>query len=420
MLQRPAKVSTSTSARWTFIIAPGSGASCRVDHRPRRGCSSGRFQVRRLARGPHRFTLRVRPAVRRHSAGRSITQTWRVVAKAPTVTFAQAEAPAGPARRVLWGSYVVGSTWGFAANPPWDMRSLDAFEADAGGKQASILHFGQPWYVAGAAQPFYAAPLDAVRSRGAIPLVDWCSWNTSSGGSATQPEFQLAGIIRGDHDPMIRAWAEGAKAWGKPFFLRFDHEMNGAWYPWSETANGNSTGEYALAWRHVHDIFTSVGATNVTWVWSPNVTSKRSQPLDGLYPGDAYVDWVGMDGYNWGPNPVRHAAPWISFARLFGPTYDTLGTLAPTKPVMIAEIGTSEYGGSKARWIADALSASTLDAFPRIGALVWFNWAPEGVDWKIESSPAAQSAFATSIASPRYAGAEFGAITGSAIARLEE
>ena len=83
-------------------------------------------------------------------------------------------------------------------------------------------------------------------------------------------------MIAGRYDEYIREFAEEARAWGHPFFLRFNWEMNGDWFPWSEGVNGNPSGEYVAAWRHVHDIFAAVGATNVTWVWCPFVDPKAS------------------------------------------------------------------------------------------------------------------------------------------------
>jgi beta-mannanase len=311
-------------------------------------------------------------------------------------------APAAAPGRLYWGAYVDGDRWGLV-DAPWDMRALDAFEAQAG-KRVSILHWGQPWYWGGVAQPFSPSIYEATRRRGAIPLVDWNPWDLSAGGSADQPGVALRTIVAGDHDDYVREWAAGAAAWGKPLFLRFGHEMNGTWYPWSEGRNGNLAGEFARAWRHVHGLFASEGADNVTWVWSPNVAYPGSTPLAGLYPGDAHVDWVAMDGYNFGVGPVRQDG-WRSFAETFGPTYRALGTLAPSKPVMVAEVGSSEHGGSKAAWIADALGPRLAAEFPRVRALVWFDWNAEGMDWAIETSPAARAAFADAIGSDRFVGA---------------
>ncbi len=81
--------------------------------------------------------------------------------------------------------------------------------------------------------------------------------------------------------------------------MRFNWEMNGRWFPWSEGVNGNKSGEYVTAWRHVHDIFTAVGANKVTWVWCPNIDPNRIfLDLASQYPGDEYVDWTCLDGYN--------------------------------------------------------------------------------------------------------------------------
>ncbi len=312
-----------------------------------------------------------------------------------------------PPHRILWGAYIDGDAYGPARDdPPWDMTSLSLFEQHAG-KGVSIVHYGQFWRRDGVLQPFYTNDHQRVRDHGAIPLVDWSPWDSSAGGSPQQPEFALARIIAGDFDAYIASWAAGARDWGHPLFLRFAHEMNGDWYPWSDRTNGNAPGDYVAAWRHVHDIFTAVGATNVTWVWSPNTIYPGSIPLSEVYPGDAYVDWVAIDGYNWGTNPARPES-WRTFDQVFKPTYDALAVVAPDKPVMLAEIGSSEYGGSKATWIADALAR--IPALTRIGAVVWFDWDTDGMDWRIETSPTAQDAFAAGVASTAYAGNEFAAL----------
>jgi hypothetical protein len=313
--------------------------------------------------------------------------------------------------RIYWGAWIDGASYGFG-NAPWDMRSVAAFERETG-KGVSIIHFGQPWFINGVAQRFYPGVLDPIRAHGSLPLVDWGSWNL--GGSATdQPAFSLARIIDGTYDSYITAWATGARDWGHPFFLRFDHEMNGDWYAWSELRNGNKAGQFAAAWRHVHDLFVAAGATNVTWVWSPVIEYPGWTPLAELYPGNAYVDWVAMDGYNSGLNPIQPDR-WRSFSELFGPTYATLGRIAPGKPIMIAETSSTEIGGSKAAWITDALGKQLPTAFPRVKAVVWFNRAADGMDWLVASSATARKAFAAAIGSAYYTRDEFGGASVSPI-----
>lgn len=381
------------------------GESLDVDATPPFG-DSWTWETADVGNGIHQISVRaVDTAGNMVSASHEVT-VWNA--------FPRALAPSPlSGSRILWGAWIDGDRWGYG-DAPWDARTIDRFEAQAN-QHVSILHWGQPWYWGNVPQPFHASNLEAVRRRGAIPLVSWASWELDRGGSNDQPAFQLQDIIAGSHDPYIRSWARGAKAWGEPFFLRFNHEMNGTWYPWSEARNGNRPGEYVRAWRHVHDIFASVGADNVTWVWSPNTVYPGSIPLAGLYPGDAYVDWVAIDGYNWGTNPIKPSG-WRSFSQIFRPTYDSLGALAPSKPVMIAEVGSSESGGSKAAWIADALSVQLPTAFPRIKALVWFDWNADGMDWVVESSDSARSAFAAGIASPSYVGNEYATLAGPTIA----
>ena len=324
--------------------------------------------------------------------------------------------------RVYWGARIRGSDYG-VGDPPWDPTAIDIFENHAG-KKISILHWGQPWWHCDAVCryqmfDFQKPQYEAVRQRGSIPLVNWASYDYAAPELLNQPEFSLSTIIDGQHDEYIRQWATQARDWGHPFFLNFNWEMNGWWFPWSERVNGNQPGEYVQAWRHVHDLFVEVGAQNVTWVWCPNVIGPNTIPIESLYPGDEYVDWLCMDGYNSGTNPLKPDR-WRTFRELFGKTYSTMISLSPNKPIMIAETASTEQGGSKATWIQNALAYDLPNLFPRIKAVVWFNWNLDGMDWAIESSPASQQAFAENIASNYFVANEFSDLATSPIPPAEE
>jgi len=302
-------------------------------------------------------------------------------------------APA-PAGSIYWGAYAeAAQTYSFLygglwSNAPWcdagTQCGLSRFNQNAG-KTESIEHYGQPppWE-----QGFDVGVANLVEGRGDIPAIDMSTKNVA-----------LSAIASGSYDSSIRAWAQAAKAWGHPFFLLLDEEMNGTWYPYSPGNNGNSAADFVAAWRHMHDIFVSVGATNVTWVWCPNLEYNGSVPFSQLYPGDSYVDWTCLDGYNKGSSSV-------GFASLFGQSYNDLVKLAPSKPIMIGETSSFEYGGAKAGWITDALATQLPQSFPQVKALVWFNWriAENGgwSDWEIESSAASQAAFKSAIGSSYY------------------
>ena len=92
----------------------------------------------------------------------------------------------------------------------------------------------------------------------------------------------------------------------------------------------------------MHDLFVKDGATNVRWVWSPNVEYSTSTPFADVYPGDAYVDWIGVSGYNDGPTDQWHY--WTSLHDVFAQSYADLTALS-SKPMMIAETASTETGG---------------------------------------------------------------------------
>jgi hypothetical protein len=319
------------------------------------------------------------------------------VVSATPATTSYAAAP------IAWGAYAAGAQYG-REDAPWDMRSAKAFERNAG-KRMTLLQWGQAWYECSDScgfRPFRRKLFERVRARGYTPVLSWGSYDERRG--KRQPRFQLADIASGRYDRFIRAWARGAARWGHHFFLRFDWEMNTNRVPYSEHSNGNRRGEFVRMWRHVHRLFRREGATNVSWVWCPNIEYSGSvKPLASLYPGDAYVDWTCLDGYNWGTDPARQAR-WRSFDAIFRDTYDLVTTwIAPAKPMMIGETASTEHGGSKAAWIADALGLKIPFEYPAVRAVVWFNKRWDGVNWPIESSLPARLAFARAISSRAYA-----------------
>jgi Glycosyl hydrolase family 26 len=307
---------------------------------------------------------------------------------------------------IYWGANVDGA--------PYDTGAIDRFESDAG-KRASIIRFGQSWVHGSSWFAFPTKSMDTIRNRGSIPFLGWNSYDASKG--LDQPDFSLARIASGAYDGYITRFATDAKNWGHPFFMRMDHEMNGGWYPWSEKVNGNHPGDYVRMWRHVHDIFTGVGATNVTWVWNPNITGRTSTPLKELYPGDSYVDWTGLDGYNWGTDK----GAWQTFSQVFNgnyggfnqhDSYDEMLAFAPNKPMMLPEFASTEHGGSKATWISNMLTSELPTRFPAIKAVVWENEVADNEPWPIESSSSAKAAFKAGIASDYYSGDRFNSISG--------
>lgn len=270
------------------------------------------------------------------------------------------------------------------SDPSKDDRTISTFSSLSGRKPALIMWF-QSW-----SEPlFYRSQLMAVQRRGAAPVITWSPDSTDYRGP-------LLRILSGAEDSYIHASAVSARKWGKPIFIRFAHEMNGSWSSWGPGRVGNSPERYVAAWRHVVAIFRKEGAKNVQWVWSPNIYGNVPR-FEKYYPGDAWVDWMGLSGYNFA---AARGVRWRSFKSLFADSYDALTGLAD-KPLMVSETASAEGGGDKAEWITEGLTRDLPERLPRVRALVWFNHAKEA-DWRINSSPESLGAFRAAVDSPAF------------------
>lgn len=273
---------------------------------------------------------------------------------------------------------------------PYDFSAVDAF-AGAVGYRPAVLQFSQGW----ATDAFDRSRFDEIAARGMLPVLAWEPWDyRRANDDGVQPDYRLAAITGGTYDSYISSWAAGIAELGYPVVIRFAHEMNGLWYPWAEQTNGNRRGDFALAWRHVHDLFTAAGADNVTWMWSPNVTWAGAQPLSDFYPGDSYVDWIGLSGYYGTAGRERY----ISFDDIFAASLAEIAKLT-SKPVVISETGATDATGERATWVREMFRQ--LPAHPQIIGLIWFE-ATKEIDWRLAATPAAAAAFAQGAADPRY------------------
>ena len=267
---------------------------------------------------------------------------------------------------------------------PWDpsMTAIRALDT-AIGRHSSIVHYYSQWGDNGSGN--FAANqkwmLSAIRNytsvgvTGATPLITWEAWGPSP-MSVANNTFPLSKIAAGSFDAYIDSWAYGLKTYGGPVMLDFGHEMDGNWYPWGYGVNGNTVAGYIAAFRHVHDRFALAGATNVQFVWNPTVWNPAGVDQRVFYPGDAYVDWMAIDVYNWG----AAGGGWASLSSALGSMTNVYTRVAglSTKPMMLAEWASAEPvagdppGVTKGQWIIDAAGAIGSQ-FPRLKAVIWFN-----------------------------------------------
>jgi len=236
---------------------------------------------------------------------------------------------------------------------------------------------------------FPGATLNELKSRGVTPLLWWTPNDPANPGSPIYSRHQ--NIIRGDHDAYIRSFARDAKAFGSKVLLRFAHESNSDFFPWSINNHDNSAESFISMWRHVHQIFEAEGASNVKWVWS---VAKKScsgcNPYTSIWPGKSYVDVMAYTAYNWGTN-----REWVSMHQTFKRPYELISQLSDL-PLMVVETGSSPDGGDKAAWIRTGYR-EVYEAFPRIMAIVWTDSDQSAVghpDWRLSTPTAAMAAYA--------------------------
>jgi beta-mannanase len=245
---------------------------------------------------------------------------------------------------------------------------------------------------------FPCSVLQADQASG-IVLMTLIPGDNDAGAGATGEPTE-AEIANGTFDAALEGWATGIKTCGQKVLLRFAHEMNGNWYAWSPGQNGNPAdgSGFIAMWQHVWNLFQQNGAdaSLVRWIFSPNVPSGPSTPtpISSVYPGDAYVDILALDGYNWG---TGNGGEWQTFTEVFLDGYALVAGLNPTKPIMVAETGCSTSNGDTAKgdWITSALGAEIPTAFPRFETVVYFDIDSDGVDWALDSGPLATRAFAS-------------------------
>jgi hypothetical protein len=266
---------------------------------------------------------------------------------------------------VYWGFFQEG----IQTNP----AAIKSVEKKVGKKAAMIM-----WYV-GWEKDFPLAACESLSTNGYLPHIVWEAWISNDISS-----ISLQDILNGKYDAYIEKFGEMAALFGKPLMVRWGHEMNGNWYPWSGPRNGFSASNYIKTYQHVHDLTIKSGGSNVIWLWSPNAVSTpncSSNTFASYYPGDSYVDWIAMDGFNFGAS--QSWSHWTEFDELFDELYQVLQENFPNKPIMIGEMGTSPSGGKKSRWMENFFRV-TKKCYKNIRAWTWFNINKE-TDWRFDS-----------------------------------
>lgn len=226
--------------------------------------------------------------------------------------------------------------------------------------------------------------LSFIKNSGKMLMISWEPWNPDEG--TQQGIDYLSEITNGAQDAYINSFIISIKEYAAPVVIRFGHEMNGDWYPW-----GNKQNEYKAAYIYLHNIFRENEVNNVSWLWSINSNSVPDEPITNVakyYPGNEFVDIIGIDGFNYGTS--QNQSSWRNFKEIFLPSYNFIISNY-NKQIIISEISSAEQGGDKSTWVNEMFYALNND-FSSIEEVVWFNLIKEA-DWRFDSTQSSLEAF---------------------------
>jgi Glycosyl hydrolase family 26 len=284
---------------------------------------------------------------------------------------------------------------------------IASFESLAG-KRIVWAYFSDNWLKG---ITFPRAKADIIRKSGHIPFVRLLSRSTEDQTCADKV-YSPAKILAGVYDKQIKAYARAVKAYGGPIMMEWGTEANGDWFQWSGPCNGGAKGGPAKvrdAYRRIITLFRGEGAGFVTWVFHMNHESFPAKPWNtyaAYYPGDSYIDWIGVSVYGALTPAEVKAEDTPSFVSKMDLAYPQLASLSRIKPLALLEFEVTQYPG-KAKWLRDALKLLAARRWPRIAAISSWNdkWQnPDGTysNLRLDSSPSAKAAYRNGVASPVF------------------
>ncbi len=286
------------------------------------------------------------------------------------------------------------------------------------GKDIAWAYFSNNWW---RPHPGIQFPTNHVNTiyygAGRIPFIRMMPRNQN--GLLPDPDYTMQRFIDGDFDAELTLWALDAQATGIPLLVEFGTECNGWWFPWNAFWNGKDTktgyGDPMLydgmerfrdAYRHIIDLFEALGVDNITWFFHVDAYNDPDRPwnkMAGYYPGDEYIDWIGVSVYG----PQEPGEGWWLFSDVLNDSWNEIKAVSPGgKPIAVLEWGVIDYShvGPKDVWITDALDAITPGGsyYPQIKAVSYWHENFGQTNLRLDSSPEALAAYQTGVADPIF------------------
>ena len=317
---------------------------------------------------------------------------------------------AAPVRASGGGPFLVGVTYG---NQGWAMDQVRALEAWQGKRNAVVNLFTNWDGSTKTMNNLFGQQLPNIWANGNVPLITWEPFT----GKNTPSDIERR-ISTGAYDAYVAGWAarlqrfldgpdgRASTADDRRAYLRLGHEMNGDWYPWGAAAGANAPSDYVAMWHRVHDAFDArgLGPAQLQWIWAVNSEDVGGFPAEAFFPGDDSVDWVAVDGYNWGTSQAWSS--WRPPSEALGPMVGRLRALSG-RPLAITETASTSAtvagasAAAKSQWIT-ALFDYAGAAEARM--VVWFNQDKE-TDWAVFGGARGDGTFKSGRTSYRTYGA---------------
>ena len=320
----------------------------------------------------------------------------KLLAVAATALVLAGPVASPPPGMLYHGVYPGGVTGEEDDITPGDLSSYESIV----GKTAAWTYFSDNWY---RSRAFPRATATWIRAAGSVPFIRLMLLDSAR--RKPNKLFTLAHVVRGDFDTDLRAWGDAARDFGSPLIVEFGTEVNGSWFPWNGKWNGGAKKGptlFVAAYRHIHDVIAGEGATDLTWVFHVNGDDEpgaKWNRFENYYPGDAYVDWVAVSAYG-AQEPTER---WCgSFRDSMDAAYPRLRAMAPTKPVIVAELGVTSRNPlcNQADWAQAALADLTSFRWPTVIGFSWWNeqWQNDNkpahdTDMRVQDNPALAAVF---------------------------
>jgi hypothetical protein len=213
-------------------------------------------------------------------------------------------------------------------------------------------------------------------------------------GTFSEKNFSLQKIIDGDFDDALKKYAKEVKKDGKAILFDFNVEANGDWFLWSGKYNGGGKTDvygnknypdgperWRDAYRHIIDIFRAEGVNNATWFFHVDIHSvpdKWWNKAKYYYPGDDYIDWIGVSVY--GPQNDGEEY-WELLSDMLEENYKDILEISSKKPFALMEFGVTDGSdfGDKSEWLEDAFETILQKKYIPFSAISYWH-----EDWEEE------------------------------------